>query len=121
MVVQAAVVQIDGAHHRLPAVADKHLGMDKARGVLAYPDAGVQQRGVMGQVPPGDAGKRPAGEVAGKADGICAENHRAAAVVHTNTRLLVQKEAASSAARCRTVCYPSLTLLSFYRDRISVF
>ena len=34
MMVQTAVIQIDGTHHRLLIIADKHLGMDKAGGVF---------------------------------------------------------------------------------------
>ena len=34
MMVQAAVIQIDGAHYRLPVIAEKHLGMDKSWGVF---------------------------------------------------------------------------------------
>lgn len=47
MVVKAAVVEVDGAHHRLPVVADKHLRVDKAGGVLVNLDPRIKQGGVV--------------------------------------------------------------------------
>ena len=48
MVVKAAVIQIDGAHHRLLIVCHKDLGMDEAGAVLIDLHAGGKQRAVMG-------------------------------------------------------------------------
>ena len=48
MVVQAAVIQIDGAHDRLLPVHDHHLGVGEAGGPLADFHTGGQQRQVMG-------------------------------------------------------------------------
>ena len=46
--IQTAVVQIDGAHNRLPVVGDKDLGVDKTGGVLKDVDAGAEKlRGVV--------------------------------------------------------------------------
>ena len=39
VVVEAAVVQINGTHHSFPVVADKYLGVDEARRVLVDFDA----------------------------------------------------------------------------------
>ena len=43
VMVQAAVVQIDGAHHRFPAIHHEHLCMDKTRAPLADLHARIQQ------------------------------------------------------------------------------
>ena len=48
VVVETAVIQVDGPHNRLPAVADKDLRVDKAGGVLVNLHPGFQQRGVVG-------------------------------------------------------------------------
>ena len=48
VVVQAAVVQIDGAHDRLLPVHDHHLGVGEAGDPLADFHTGGQQRQVMG-------------------------------------------------------------------------
>ena len=47
VVVQAAVIQIDGAHDRLLPVHDHHLGVGEAGGPLADLHTGGQQRQVM--------------------------------------------------------------------------
>ena len=49
VVVEAAVVQVDGAHHRLGVVADEDLGVHESGGVLPDLDPGVQKRRVMGE------------------------------------------------------------------------
>ena len=47
MVVQAAVVQIDGAHHGFSVVADEDLAVYEAGAVLVELHTGAKQRGVM--------------------------------------------------------------------------
>ena len=48
VVVQTPVVQIDGAYHGFPPVAEEDLGVDKAGGVLIELHTGGQQRLVVG-------------------------------------------------------------------------
>lgn len=48
MMIQAAVVQVDGAHNPLPVIADKQLRVDKAGDVLVDFYAGIQQGGIVG-------------------------------------------------------------------------
>ena len=48
MMVQAAVIQIDGSHHSFSVVADKNLGMNKTRRVFIDSDTGFQQGFIMG-------------------------------------------------------------------------
>ena len=42
MMIQASVVQIDGAHHSLFSVYGEDLGMDKSRGVFVDLNAGAE-------------------------------------------------------------------------------
>ena len=43
MVIQAAVVEVDGADRGLAVIADKDLGVDEARGILVNLDARIDQ------------------------------------------------------------------------------
>ena len=48
MMIETAVIQVNCPHHRLPCIADKRLGMDKAQGVLVNFHTRCNKRGVMG-------------------------------------------------------------------------
>ena len=48
MVIEAAVIQVDGAHGGLPVVGHEDFGMDKTRRVLVDPHPGGQQASVVG-------------------------------------------------------------------------
>lgn len=48
MMVQAAVIQIDGSDNAFSVITDEHLRVNKARGIFIQLYAGIQQSSVMG-------------------------------------------------------------------------